>query len=143
MNLKTQFEIILTSTIFGFLFMIIFDFINRLMYNKKGKIIRLAFETIVFLMYTFSFFYVMLQINNNNLSIYVPIFLIVGMLIYNCTIQSIIQYTYEQFFKKINQKKLHIKAKFDIIKMERRKKKIEKYEKNQKSKKSYGYSEQT
>ena len=94
-------------------------------------------------LYTFSFFYVMLQINNNNLSIYVPIFLIVGMLIYNCTIQSIIQYTYEQFFKKINQKKLHIKAKFDIIKMERRKKKIEKYEKNQKSKKSYGYSEQT
>ena len=52
MDIQIQFEVILTSFFFGFLFMIIYDLLNCFLYKKKGKFIRLIIETSIFLVLT-------------------------------------------------------------------------------------------
>lgn len=137
MELSKQFQIILTSFLFGILFMIIYDFINRVTYNKKGKIIRFIIELITFLSLSFLYFLIMLKISNNQLNIFLPLFIILGIITYILLLQSFFQHVNEIFFNKIKCKRLSLKAKFDIIKMERRKKRLKrKYEKNKKPKES-------
>jgi hypothetical protein len=141
MELSKQFQVILASFLFGILFMIVYDFINRATYNKKGKIIRLIIEFITFVSLSFLYFQIMLKISNNQLNIFLPLFIILGIITYILLLQSFFQHINEIIFNKIKCKRLSLKAKFDIIKMERRKKKKKrKYEKNKKSKESNNYN---
>ena len=137
MELSKQFQVILASFLFGILFMIIYDFINRVTYSKKGKIIRFIIELITFLSLSFLYFLIMLKISNNQLNIFLPLFIILGIITYILFLQSFFQHVNEIIFNKIKCKRLSLKAKFDIIKMERRKKRLKrKYEKNKKPKES-------
>ena len=137
MELSKQFQVILASFLFGILFMIIYDFINRVTYSKKGKIIRFIIELITFLSLSFLYFLIMLKISNNQLNIFLPLFIILGIITYIFLLQSFFQHVNEIIFNKIKCKRLSLKAKFDIIKMERRKKRLKrKYEKNKKPKES-------
>lgn len=137
MELSKQFQVILASFLFGILFMIIYDFINRVTYSKKGKIIRFIIELITFLSLSFLYFLIMLKISNNQLNIFLPLFIILGIITYILLLQSFFQHINEIIFNKIKCKRLSLKAKFDIIKMERRKKRLKrKYEKNKKPKES-------
>lgn len=137
MELSKQFQVILASFLFGILFMIIYDFINRATYRKKGKIIRFIIELITFLSLSFLYFLIMLKISNNQLNIFLPLFIIIGIITYILLLQSFFQHVNEIIFNKIKCKRLSLKAKFDIIKMERRKKRLKrKYEKNKKPKES-------
>ena len=137
MELSKQFQVILASFLFGILFMIIYDFINRATYSKKGKIFRFIIELITFLSLSFLFFLIMLKISNNQLNIFLPLFIILGIITYILLLQSFFQHVNEIIFNKIKCKRLSLKAKFDIIKMERRKKRLKrKYEKNKKPKES-------
>ena len=143
MNLKIQFEVVLICLLSGYLFMIVFEFINRMLYKQKGKISRFVIELIVFISYTFAFFLVMLKTNNNDLNIYIPLFLLLGAILYIYTLQPTLQYSNEIFFSKIVKKRLYLKEKFDIIKMKKKSKKASKNETNQKPKKSVGKPKQT
>lgn len=137
MELSKQFQEILASFLFGVLFMIIYDFINRATYSKKGKISRFIIELITFLSLSFLYFLIMLKISNNQLNIFLPLFIILGIITYILLLQSFFQHVNEIIFNKIKCKRLSLKAKFDIIKMERRKKRLKKkYEKNKKPKES-------
>ena len=137
MELSKQFQVILASFLFGILFMIIYDFINRVTYSKKGKIIRFIIELITFLSLSFLYFLIMLKISNNQLNVFLPLFIILGIITYILLLQSFFQHVNEIIFNKIKCKRLSLKAKFDIIKMERRKKRLKrKYEKNKKPKES-------
>jgi polyferredoxin len=141
MELSKQFQVILASFLFGILFMIVYDFINRATYYKKGKIIRFIIELITFIFLSFLYFLIMLKISNNQLNIFLPLFIILGIITYILLLQSFFQHINEIIFNKIKCKRLSLKAKFDIIKMERRKKKKKrKYEKNKKSKESNNYN---
>lgn len=139
MDIQIQFQVILTSFLFGFLFMIIYDLLNCFLYKKKGKIIRLFVETLVFLLLTLLYFILMLNIYNAKLNIYIPLFVFLGIIVYMFTVQSSFQYAYNNIYqflsKKLKQKKLYFSSKFDIIKMKIRKARITKHEKNKKSKK--------
>lgn len=139
MNLSTQFEVIIASLLFGILLMIIYEFINRFMYYKKGKLIRLVVETICFLLMSLLFFIIMLKISYARLNIFIPVFIFLGIIIYLFLLQTHFQYAFNYIFsfltKKVNNKKLVIKAKFDIIKMKLRKALNKRYEKSSKSKK--------
>ncbi len=142
MNILIQFQIILASFFFGILFMILYDFVNRLLYFKKGKLIRLLLEIIFFLSMTLFFFFMMLKIANAKLNIFIPLFIVLGILFYIFTLQSYFQKTYQFVFHKfgikIKQKKLYLSAKYDKIKMKRRKARLKKkHEKNTKSKESH------
>ena len=137
MELSKQFQVILASFLFGILFMIVYDFINRAIYHKKGKIIRFIIELITFISLSFLYFQIMLEISNNQLNIFLPLFIILGIITYILLLQSFFQHINEIIFNKIKCKRLSLKAKFDIIKMERRKKRLKrKYEKNKKPKES-------
>ena len=120
MNLSSQFEVILASLLFGILFMIIYECINTFMYYKKGKLIRFIVETIYFLFMSLLFFLIMLKICYASLNIFIPLFIILGIILYISFLQSYFQYayniSYKYICKKIDNKKVEIKAKFDIIK---------------------------
>ena len=141
MNLSSQFEVILASSLFGILFMIIYEFINTFMYYKKGKLIRFFVETIYFLFMSLSFFLIMLKICYANLNIFIPVFIILGIILYIVFLQNYFQYAYNILYKyirkKIDNKKVEIKAKFDIIITKLRKIKLKKYEKSSKQKKNH------
>ena len=136
MNLSTQFQVILLNFLYGILFMIVYDFINRLTYKKKGKIIRFIVELITFLILTLIYFILMLAICNNVLNIFSPLFIFLGIIVYIVLIQKFFQNINEIIFTKIKCKRLYFKAKFDIIKMKRRKNRLVKHEKNRKPKES-------
>ncbi len=140
MNLLIQFQIILASFFFGIFFMIFYDFLNRLLYFKKGTLLRLILEIIFFSTMTLFFFLVMLKIANAKLNIFIPLFILLGIVVYVLTMQPYFQKVYQfifyKFGTKIKQKRLYFSAKFDIIKMKRRKARLKRHEKNRKSKKS-------
>ena len=141
MEIINQFEVMISSFFFGIFFMITFDFFNRMFYKKKGKLIRLIFETLLFLLLTLLFFIIVLNTYNGNFNIFIPMFIMLGIIIYMYFLQYNFQYAFNdtilKISKKIKQKRLYLSSKFDIIKMKRRKARINKYEKNQKSKKSH------
>ena len=140
MNLNVQFEVVLASLSFGVLFMILYDLFNLLLYRKKGKFSRLILEIIFMGTMTLFFFYIMLKIANANLNIFIPLFIFLGIAIYffflRYSFLSYYQYLYSKINLYIKRKKLSIRAKFDIIKMKKRKARIKKHEKNLKSKES-------
>lgn len=138
MNNKIQFEVILTSFFFGIILMILYDFLNCFLYNKKGKLIRFLIELIFFSMMSLLFFIVLLKISNANFNIFIPIFVFLGVLTYLFTIQYFFTSLYNKLFvlfsNKLKEKKILFHTKFDIIKENFRKRKMKRNEKNQRSK---------
>ena len=139
MEILKQFEVLLLSYFYSILFMIIFDFFNRLFFFKKGKIIRLPFELLFFLMMTLIFFILLLKIYDGKFNIFIILFMVLGVITYMMCLQIHFLRYYDYLFKKINNKITHfkfkIKVKFGIMKMKYRKRKQE-YAKNSRSKRT-------
>lgn len=139
MEILKQFEVLLLSYFYSILFMIIFDFFNRLFFFKKGKIIRLPFELLFFLMMTLIFFILLLKIYDGKFNIFIILFMVLGVITYMMCLQIHFLRYYDYLFKKINNKITHfkfkIKVKFGIMKMKYRKRKQE-HAKNSRSKRT-------
>lgn len=139
MEILKQFEVILLSFFYSILFMILFDFFNRLFYCKKGKLIRLPFEILFFLILTLVFFILLLKVYDAKFNIFIILFIVLGVITYVLLLQIHFQLYNDYLFKKINNKLTHfkfkLKVKFGIIKMKYRKAKI-KYAKNSRSKRT-------
>lgn len=139
MEILKQFEVLLLSYFYSILFMIMFDFFNRLFFFKKGKIIRLPFELLFFLMMTLIFFILLLKIYDGKFNIFIILFMILGVITYMMCLQIHVLRYYDYLFKKINNKITHfkfkIKVKFGIMKMKYRKRKQE-HAKNSRSKRT-------
>ena len=139
MEILKQFEVILLSYFYAILFMILYEFFNRLFYSKKGKFIRLPFEIIFFLIMTLIYFVLLLKIYDGKFNIFIILFVILGIITYMMLLQIHVLRYYDYIFKKINNKLTHfkfkLKSKFAIIKMNYRKRKIE-HEKNSRTKRT-------
>ena len=139
MEILKQFEVLLLSYFYSILFMIIFDFFNRLFFFTKGKIIRLPFELLFFLMMTLIFFILLLKIYDGKFNIFIILFMVLGVITYMMCLQIHFLRYYDYLFKKINNKITHfkfkIKVKFGIMKMKYRKRKQE-HAKNSRSKRT-------
>lgn len=146
MELSVQFQVILVSYFYGFLFMIIIDLFNRLFYFKKGTLIRLIFETLLFICMSLIYFLIMLITCDAIFNIFIILFLLLGVLSYIVLLQKYMLSFYDFIFVKTNKKvlmfKLKLKAKYDKIKMKHRKKKIS-HEKNKWTKRSNTNKKQT
>lgn len=140
MDLSTQFQMIITCILFGIIYMITFEFINRLLYRKKGKIIRLLVETISFVFVTLIFFICMLLIANAKLNIFIPLFLLLGVTLYICFLEKYFQEVIDKFICKIENKQKQLAFlftnKFAIIKKRYERHKNKRHEKNKRSKAS-------
>ena len=136
MDLSSQFKVILVCYFYGFLFMISYEIFNRIFYYKKGKLIRLIFEVIFFIIHSIIFFVLMLLTNNAIFNIFIFLFLLLGAITYFILLKPYMIELIDQIYKVINKKLLHIrlkiKAKCDKIKLQKRKKK--RYEKNHRTK---------
>ena len=139
MEILKQFEVLLLSYFYSILFMIIFDFFNRLFFFKKGKLIRLPFELLFFLMMTLIFFILLLKIYDGKFNIFIILFMVLGVITYMMCLQIHFLRYYDYLFKRLNNKiiyfKFKIKAKFGIMKMKYRKRKQE-HAKNSRSKRT-------
>lgn len=134
MDLNIQFEIVLISFLFGIFFMIFYDLFNAIFYFKKGKILRLPFEIIFFLIFSLLFFLLTLKTCNAKLNIFIILFLSFGVLFYIAFLRYYFLSCYNFIVSKIKLKLFHIKNRIAIIKAQRKKKKED--EKNRKSKES-------
>lgn len=137
MDLTTQFELILFSYFFSILFMIFFDLFNHLFYKKKSTLIRLFFETIFFLGFTFIFFIFQLKISSGIFNINIIFFLLLGMISYIFFLHYYFIKFYNDITLKIKEKKLSIRLsyqkKYDKIKKEKVEKKNEKNKRTKRS----------
>lgn len=133
MVLNVQFEMILLAFLFGIVLMIFYDFFNALFYLKKGKLLRLLFELVFFLTFSFMFFILNLKICNAKLNIFIIFFLIFGILFYIAFFKVYFLKFYSFILVKLKLKKFHIINKIAIIKAKGKKRKDEKNNKPEKS----------
>lgn len=138
MDLNQQFQMIIACILFGIIYMIAFELINRSLYKQKGKLIRLIIELISFLFITLCFFITMLLVCNANLNLFIPLFIIIGILIYICFLEKYFQAIINKFISKIENRQkqfaILLSNKFAIIKKRYERHKIKRHEKNKRSK---------
>ena len=138
MGLNNQFQLILSCLTFSIIFMILYELINKITINKKGKLIKLLIELVYFNLMSICFFIIMLYINNASFNIFIILFLLIGILIYMIFLQNHIQLMYSHIFNFLMKKWKYFvmvkKQKFDIIKIQRENKKN--YAKNKKPKRN-------
>jgi hypothetical protein len=105
----------------GMVFTFIWSFFNRIFYRYKGKLIRLFFEVILFCVFGIIYYYLLFLINNGVLSIYLPLGILIGVVIYELYYAPKFLYSFELLIKWIKVKilkpiKLAFKRLFAIIK---------------------------
>ena len=79
MSIEVQIQLIVMSVLFGFIFMAIYSFFNELLFKNK---LRILIEIPLFLIGTIIYFYLIYFINGGLLNIYMLLFLLLGVLIY-------------------------------------------------------------
>ena len=87
MSIEVQIQLIVMSVLFGFIFMIFYSLLNELLYKNK---IRFMLEIPLFLVGTILYFYLIYSINGGLLNVYVLLFILLGVLLY--------QLFYSRFF---------------------------------------------
>ncbi len=136
MNLGQQFQVILFSLLFGMIFLACYDIFNRTFYKIRGKLVRFVLELIFFSVLSTIYFFILFLINDAILSIYMPLFLILGGFIYMKFLSFPLLCIYEKIVGKIEHKlsKIHLffSKKKDIIKIKILKLRNRIYEKNAK-----------
>ena len=128
-SLEFQIRIVVLSFLFGLFGMFLYSIFNRIFFYKKRKFIRFILEPLFFLLLTVFFYYLNYKVSLGHQTIYIPLFILLGILVYQMFyakyflkfIENIAQY----FHKKVELIKLDLHKKYDIIKrkIERRKKK--------------------
>ena len=110
MNLGQQFQVILFSLLFGMIFLACYDIFNRTFYKIRGKLVRFVLELIFFSVLSTIYFFILFLINDAILSIYMPLFLILGGFIYMKFLSFPLLCIYEKIVGKIEHKlsKIHL-----------------------------------
>ena len=98
MSIEVQIKLIVMSILFGFIFMIIYSFFNEFFYKSK---LRIIYELPLFLLSTLIYFYLLYKINTGILNIYLPLFILIGILIYQLFYSKYFLYIYSFLHKKI------------------------------------------
>ena len=80
-SLERQFQSIVLSFSFGMFFIFIYSIFDYL-FSKYKWFVRLPFESVLFLTMTSIFFKLNVYVNEGLLNIYIPLFMIIGFLIY-------------------------------------------------------------
>ena len=119
--LQIQFRIIVLSFLFGFFGMFLYSVFNRMFFYKKNKPIRFIFEPIFFTSLTLFYFYLNYKVSLGYQTIYIPLFIVVGILIYQLFYATLFLRVVERFALFIQNKiikriKLDLNKKYVIIK---------------------------
>ena len=118
------------------IFLACYDIFNRTFYKIRGKLVRFVLELIFFSVLSTIYFFILFLINDAILSIYMPLFLILGGFIYMKFLSFPLLCIYEKIVGKIEHKlsKIHLffSKKKDIIKIKILKLRNRIYEKNAK-----------
>ena len=97
MSIEVQIKLIVMSILFGFIFMIIYSFFNEFFYKSK---LRIIYELPLFLLSTLIYFYLLYKINTGILNIYLPLFILIRILIYQLFYSKYFLYIYTFLHKK-------------------------------------------
>lgn len=97
MSIEVQIKLIIASILFGFSFMIFYSLINEIFYKSK---IRILFEFPLFIIGTIIYFLIIYKINTGILNIYLPIFILLGIIIYQAFYSHYFIYLYSNIHKK-------------------------------------------
>lgn len=116
MSIEVQIQLIIMSILFGFIFMIFYSFINEIFYKSK---IRIFFELPLFLIGTITYYILIYKINGGFLNIYLILFLLIGILLYQSFYSKLFLYKYVNIHKKI----IFFLKKHAIIKKKKERKK--------------------
>lgn len=108
-TLEKQIHIISISILFGIAFMFIWSIFNAVFYQKKKSFIRLVFEVFLYVFASTIYFVIVASKTDGIISVYAPLFLIIGIIIYqklyakffNRTIWKIIDKIYTKIILKI------------------------------------------
>ena len=98
MSIEVQIQLIVMSVLFGFIFMTIYSFFNELLFKNK---LRILIEIPLFLIGTIIYFYLIYFINGGLLNIYMFLFLLFGVLIYQMFYSKFFLCIYANIHKKI------------------------------------------
>lgn len=99
-ELETQFQIIFLSILFGIISAMIFSFLSTML--KNSKVIRAILELCFFPFFSIFYYYLIYLINNGVLSIYMPVFIILGIYLYKKFYDKHFSYVYDCLFKKVS-----------------------------------------
>ena len=97
MSIEVQIKLVIASILFGFSFMIIYSLINEFFYKSK---IRILFELPLFIFGTIIYFIIVYKINTGILNIYLPLFILIGVLLYQTFYSHYFIYLYANIHKK-------------------------------------------
>jgi hypothetical protein len=86
------------SILFGFIFMIFYSFINEIFYKSKVKFI---FEISLFNIGSLTYFYLVYKINTGILNIYMVLFILIGVILYQIFYSKYFIYLYSNIHKKL------------------------------------------
>lgn len=122
MSLSEQFQIIVFSFLFGIFFLACYHFFNAFLYKAKGTIFRLLLEILFFGSMVTIYFFILFLINDARMSIYLPIFFLLGCYIYYKYMSFPFLVLYEKIKGKMHQHfikiRLFFSKKCSIIKSE-------------------------
>lgn len=143
MSLEEQIQSFALSIIFGFLFMIVWTFINQIFGNKKKSILRLLLELSFFLYATYIYFFYLTILCDGIVNIFYFLGVLIGIYFFEKFYAPSMIVLYDKWIEKIKKKiispiTLFFFIKFGIMKSYLKKlfKKVKKHGKRKKVKKN-------
>lgn len=126
MDISQQFQVFLGSIVLGMLFLCLWSLFNAFFYKLKKSIIRLPFETLLFILLAYLYHLFLVAICDGILNIFYPLALLIGCFIYQKFYSPRITPYFNKLVKVISKfiKSLYNKAKrfYNKTKSKRRKK---------------------
>lgn len=99
-ELEVQFQIVISSIIFGMLFTNLYTFIDIMF--KKSKVFRSFLELCFFVIVSILYYMLIFKINRGVLSVYMPICLILGYFLHIKFYDKYFSYLYDNLFNKVS-----------------------------------------
>ena len=99
-ELEVQFQIVISSIIFGMLFTNLYTFIDIMF--KKSKVFRSFLELCFFVIVSILYYMLIFKINKGVLSVYMPICLILGYFLHMKFYDKYFSYLYDNLFNKVS-----------------------------------------
>lgn len=126
MDIGQQFQVFLGSIVLGMLFLCLWSLFNAFFYKLKKNIIRLPFETILFISLAYLYHLFLVAICDGVLNVFYPLAILIGCIIYQKFYSPRITPYFNKFVNKLlnSIKSLYKRMKnfYNKIKPKRRKK---------------------
>ena len=126
MNLNQQFQVFLGSIVLGMLFLCLWSLFNAFFYKLKKSIVRLPFETILFLGFAYLYHLFLVAICDGILNVFYPLALLIGATIYQKFYSPKITPYFNKLVYRLSNFRKHlynkIKTFYNKLKSKRRKK---------------------